>query len=68
MTKNMGNTDKVIRVLIAAAIAVLYYLDKIQGTLAYILMAVAIILLVTSLVNFCPLYKLLGINSCKVKK
>lgn len=68
MTKNMGNTDKVIRVLIAAAIAVLYYLDKIQGTLAYILMAVAIILLVTSLVNFCPLYKLLGINSCKIKK
>lgn len=68
MTKNMGNTDKVIRVLIAAAIAVLYYQDKIQGTLAYVLMGVAIILLITSLVNFCPLYKVLGINSCRIKK
>lgn len=68
MTKNMGNTDKVIRVLIAAAIAVLYYLDKIQGTLAYVLIGVAIILLITSLVNFCPLYKVLGINSCRIKK
>lgn len=64
----MSNTDKGIRVLIAVAIALLYYFDKIQGTLAYVLMAVAIILLVTSLINFCPLYKVLGINTCKLKK
>lgn len=64
----MGKADKGIRVLIAAAVAVLYYLDIIQGTLAYVLMAVAIIFLVTSLVNFCPLYKLLGINTGKVKE
>ncbi|MBT8265110.1 MAG: DUF2892 domain-containing protein [Bacteroidia bacterium] len=68
MNKNMSNTDKGIRVLIAVAIALLYYFDKIQGTLAYVLMAVAIILLVTSLINFCPLYKVLGINTCKLKK
>lgn len=68
MTKNMGNADKLVRVLIAAVIGVLYYLDKIQGTLAYVLMAVAIILLITSLVNFCPLYKLIGVNTCKIKK
>ena len=68
MKKNMGNTDKVIRVIIAAVIGILYYLEYITGTLALILMAVAIILLITSLINFCPLYKILGINSCKVKK
>ena len=64
----MGNADKLVRVLIAAVIGVLYYLDKIQGTLAYVLMAVAIIFLITSLVNFCPLYKLIGVNTCKIKK
>ena len=66
MKKNMGSTDKLIRVIIAAAIGVLYYLDYINGTLAYVLMGVAIILLVTSLVNFCPLYRLLGTSTCKV--
>jgi len=68
MKRNMSNSDKGIRVLIAAAVAILYYFDVIQGTLAYILMAIAIILLVTSLINFCPLYKILGIKTGKSKE
>ena len=68
MIKNMGSADKLIRVIIAGAIGVLYYLEYITGTFALVLMAVAIILLITSLINFCPLYKLLGTNTCKVKK
>ncbi|MDG1728869.1 MAG: DUF2892 domain-containing protein [Algibacter sp.] len=68
MNKNMGTSDKGIRIVIAIAIALLYYFDMISGTLAYILMAVAIIFLVTSFINFCPLYTLLGINTCKLKK
>ena len=67
MKKNMSNLDKGIRVIIAAALALLYYYDIIGGTLAYVLMAVAIILLITSLVNFCPLYRVLGISTCKIK-
>ena len=65
MKRNMNNTDKFVRVLIAAAIAVLYYYGVIDGILAYVLMAVAIILLLTSLFNFCPLYKVLGIRTFK---
>lgn len=65
MKRNMGNIDKGIRVVIAAAIGMMYYLDIIQGILAYILMAAAIILLVTSLINFCPLYKIFGLNTKK---
>ena len=67
MKKNMGNLDKGVRILVAIAIALLYYFDKIEGTLAYVLMAIAIIFLLTSLVSYCPLYRLFGINSCKVK-
>lgn len=63
----MSNLDKGIRVLLAAAIALLYYFDVIEGTLAYILMAVAIIFLITSLINFCPLYRVFGISTCKLK-
>ena len=64
----MGTLDKGIRFVIAIAIALLYYFDIITGTLAYILIAVAIIFLLTSFINFCPLYTLFGINTCKVKK
>ncbi len=67
MKKNMGNTDKAIRVILAIGIALLYYFDVIQGTLAYVLMAFAIIFLITSFISFCPLYKPLGINTCKSK-
>lgn len=67
MKKNMGATDKGIRILIAIGVAVLYYLNYISGTLGIVLMAVAVIFLITSLVNFCPLYKMFGINTCKIK-
>ena len=67
MTKNMGNTDKLIRLAVAALIAVLYYTGTISGTLAMILGVVAIIFTLTSLVSFCPLYTLMGINTCKTK-
>ncbi|AZJ34715.1 DUF2892 domain-containing protein [Tenacibaculum singaporense] len=67
MKKNMGNTDKAVRTLIALIIAALSYFEFITGIFGNILLVLAIILLVTSLVNFCPLYKLLGINTCKTK-
>lgn len=68
MKKNLGIVDKRIRIMVAIIVAVLYYLNIIEGTLAYILMAVAIIFLITSLINFCPLYKIFGFNSCKIQK
>ena len=68
MKKNMGSSDKGIRVFIALLIALLYYFNVIEGTLAYVLMALAIIFLVTSFINFCPLYTLFGINTNKEKK
>ena len=68
MKKNMGSVDKGIRVSVAIIIALLYMFDVIQGTLAYVLMGIAIIFLVTSFINFYPVYALLGINTCKVKK
>jgi Inner membrane protein YgaP-like, transmembrane domain len=68
MKRNMGTLDKGIRVIIAIAIGLLYYFNIIEGTLAYVLMALAIVFLLTSFVSFCPLYLPFGINTCKTKK
>ncbi|TRX37003.1 DUF2892 domain-containing protein [Flavobacterium sp. ZT3R18] len=65
MKKNMGATDKLIRSVIGIIIAILYYSDIITGTLAIVLLAFAIIFLLTSFISFCPLYKLLGISTNK---
>lgn len=68
MKKNMGNADRIIRILVAAAIAVLYFTGTISGTLAYVLLGVGAIFLLTSLFGSCPLYSVFGMNSCGVKK
>lgn len=64
----MGDLDRGIRIIMAIAIAVLYFTDTIEGTLAYILMAFAVVFVLTSFISFCPLYLALGMNTCKVKK
>ncbi len=68
MTKNMGSTDKIIRVIIALLIGILYFTGTISGTLAIILGIFAAIFIITSFVSFCPIYVFLGINTCKLKK
>lgn len=67
MKKNMGSVDKMIRVLIAALIAVLYYTETISGTVAIVLLVFAVVFLLTSMVSFCPLYKPFGINTSRGK-
>ncbi|MGB5273574.1 MAG: DUF2892 domain-containing protein [Flavobacteriaceae bacterium] len=67
MKTNMGGTDRVIRFLVAVAIALLVYFDMVSSTLAYILLAVAGIFVLTSLVSFCPLYAVFGIDTCGTK-
>lgn len=68
MTKNMGNADRAVRTLIAAAVAVLFFTNVIGGTLGIVLMVLAAVFLLTSLVSFCPLYTLFGLSTCPAKK
>lgn len=67
MKKNMGTTDRVLRLLAAAVMLVLYFTGVVTGTLAIILLVFTAVFILTSLVSFCPLYPLLGINTCKKK-
>lgn len=66
MKKNMSNTDRVIRLVVAAIALLLYFTNTVSGTLGIVLLAVAGIFVLTSLINFCPLYRLFGISTCKV--
>ncbi|MDO6519407.1 Protein of unknown function [Zobellia uliginosa] len=68
MKANMGSTDRIIRIIFAIIVAVLYWQDSIGGVLAYVLLAVAAIFVITSFVGFCPLYTLFGFSSCKIKE
>lgn len=65
MKKNMGTIDKVIRILVAVVVIILYFTHVISGTLAIILLILSAIFIVTSFLSFCPLYTPLGINTTK---
>ncbi len=68
MKPNMGNADRIIRVLVAAVFAYLYFSGTVTGTLGIVLVVLGAVFVLTSLVSFCPLYKLVGLNTCPVKK
>lgn len=65
MKANLGMADKVVRILAAVVIGTLYFTNVITGTTAIIFLIIAIILALTSLISFCPLYYLLGIKTRK---
>lgn len=65
MKKNMGTIDKVIRVIVAIVIGVLYFTGQITGTAAIILGVLAVVFLLTSLVGTCPLYLPVGLSTKK---
>ncbi|GIV38026.1 MAG: membrane protein [Cyclobacteriaceae bacterium] len=68
MKKNMGNADRIIRTVIAIIVAALYFSGTVTGTIGLVLLILAGVFVLTSLVSFCPLYTLFGINTCPVKK
>ncbi len=68
MKKNMGSADRIIRIVIAAIVAYLFYSGIITGTLGIVLLVLAGVFVLTSLVSFCPLYAPFGISTCKLQK
>lgn len=68
MKKNMGSADRVIRVLLAAVFTVLYFTGIVPGTIGIVLVALSAVFVLTSVVSFCPLYTIVGLNTCPVKK
>jgi len=68
MKKNMGSADRIIRVLLAIVVGVLYFTGTISGTLGIVLLVLAGVFVLTSLISFCPLYAPFGLRTCPVKE
>ncbi len=64
----MGNTDRTLRIIIAAIFAALYFSNTVPGTLGLVLLVLGIVFVLTSFIGFCPLYLPFGINTCKIKE
>ena len=68
MKPNMGAADRVIRLLLAAVFAVLYFTKTVSGTLGIALLVLGAVFVFTSMIGFCPLYRIFGINTCPVRR
>ncbi|MFH1049723.1 MAG: DUF2892 domain-containing protein [bacterium] len=66
MKKNIGTVDRVIRLIAAVVLVVLFFTKLVTGTWGIIILVVAALLLITNLFKFCPAYMPFGINTCKV--
>lgn len=68
MSANVGNTDRIVRLLIAAVAVILAIVTGPAEALGIVLWIVAAVMAVTALVGFCPLYRIFGITTCPVKR
>jgi hypothetical protein len=63
MKKNIGTADRVVRVILAIILIVLYFQGVVSGVWGIVLLVLSGIFLLTSLVSFCPLYYPFGIKT-----
>ena len=68
MKSNLGSADKAIRIVLAIVFAGLYITKLVEGTVGLALLVLGGVFLLTSVISFCPLYTLLGMNTSEKKK
>lgn len=66
MKRNESAIDRVIRAVLGVALVAIGF--TVGGTLGVVLYVLAAVMFVTALTGFCPLYRLLGIDTCKLSK
>jgi hypothetical protein len=66
MKKNVGKTDKMTRLIVALILSVAIYFELIPKPWNWVALGASAILLITSAINFCPMYRILGKNTCEV--
>lgn len=66
MVKNVGKTDRILRIVVALILGILILTGQVAGVLAIVLGVVAAALIVTSLTGNCLFYKICKIDTCKI--
>ncbi|WP_207492971.1 YgaP family membrane protein [Aridibaculum aurantiacum] len=65
MKKNIGTNDKIVRLMMACLIVILYYTNAIEGNLATALLFISGSFVGTAFLGVCPVYTIFGINTCE---
>jgi hypothetical protein len=66
MIRNESNVDRIVRALVGVALLAAWGLGWVAGTVAIVLAVVAVVLLLTAVTGFCPLYRVFGMSTCPV--
>lgn len=61
--KNVGKTDRIIRLVVAAIFALLYFTGAVSGTFGVILLVLAVVFALTSAFSVCPIYLALKLST-----
>lgn len=64
---NEGSIDRVLRVALGAGLLIWFFMDQGTGTLHW-LKLIGVVPLATGLLGSCPVYSMLGISTCPMKK
>lgn len=67
MKLNVGNTDRIVRFLIAAAAVIMVSTGMVRGPWAIAASIVAAVMVLTGSIGFCGLYTIFGISTCRRK-
>ena len=68
MKRNVGNTDRFVRIILGIILLLLFLSNIIDNGAKWLILGVSVILIITSFATFCPLYAILGKNTSEVKK
>jgi hypothetical protein len=68
MNANVGSTDKIVRLVLALVAVVFAFIAGIATALGIVLLVVGVVLAATAVTGFCPLYRVLGMSTCPVRR
>jgi hypothetical protein len=68
MKKNVGNIDRIVRILLALVFGYLYFTGAVTGLVGTVLLVLGGIFVLTALLGTCPIYSVLGMSTCPVKQ
>jgi len=61
--KNVGNIDRIVRLVLAVVLAALYFTGAVSGTLGIVFLVLAVVFALTAVFSVCPLYMLFGLST-----
>lgn len=67
MKNNVGNIDRIIRLLLSVVLVILWFTGTLTGTMGIVALVLAGVFTLTAAIGFCPLYAIFGLNTCPAK-